>query len=187
MPQLIGLIIIIIAVAAIPVIVIAGVVWIVGKIWIKIINNNAENRINYAKKLIKIKTQEVQILQSEIKEDLNTNEQITIRLNCEKEKLLINQQNEFLQNTASTVSIPILEFIEKLQKKYETITSKYYLKDFGDKKINDDIKDSIEGKFPNTFSLNDDFCKNFDKLLSQVSDEKPAMIKIKAIIKTLKK
>jgi len=108
---------------------------------------------------------------------INDLEYAVKKFNKDKENMLINQRDDFLQNAISTVSKPTLDFIDRLKEEYRTIVSKYYLEEFGGEKINNDMEKFIEGKFPNTFSLSNNFHKKFGELLLQISDEKPAMTK----------
>lgn len=136
----------------------------IGAIWRHTINSDIERVIVNAESTIRKTINEIEALNKKLELGLK-----------KKEEMQKNQRDIFLQVAISTLSKPTINFMCKLQEKYEIITSKYYLKEFGDNKIDLDMIDSIDGNFPGTLSLSDDFQKEFDALFLQLSKEKPAM------------
>ncbi len=118
-----------------------------------------------------------------IKRKINSLEEAVGRCSKNKQKMiedLIKKHTEiYLNNAISNLSKSVIHFQDRLQEKYEMITSKYYIKDFGEYKIKMDIKKFINGKFPETLWTSDDFRKQFTLLFEELSLDQPSMDDIK--------
>ena len=117
-----------------------------------------------------------EIVNSNRKSNIDAEISLLEKLKQGNKKISLMSENNYsilLQQARSSASHPAWNLICELEKEYQSITAKYYLKEFGDGKIDRDMREAIEGKFSHTFGLSDDFHNRFNKLLSQISDTKP--------------
>lgn len=145
---------------------------IVGYIWSLLIKSNRKREVNKSRSyIIKLK-EENRILENRIRQ-----------VKKKREEMLLSQRKKIIRLGIEKLSDELIKLREELSVKYERITSKYYVKEFGESKIKEDMRGCVEGKFPEKLWTSDDFRYQCRSIYDLVTNEEISIddLRLKAL------